>query len=69
MQAFFASSRIEERPAEFLDAEDRLKMRSTLRKYEDDIDAANEQFRVMEEALRKKFQAAPKPREERTRGG
>ena len=54
MQAFFASTRIEDRPAPFLDAEDRLRMRQTLRKYEEDLDALNAEVREMEETLRKK---------------
>ena len=60
MQAFFASTRIEERPAPFLDAEDRLRMRQTLRKYEDDLDALNEQLRAMEETLREEVQVGPR---------
>jgi mono/diheme cytochrome c family protein len=56
MQAFFASTRVEERPAPFSSVEDpQKKMRSTLRKYEDDIEDANERLRVFEGDLRKRL--------------
>ncbi|MEJ7606728.1 MAG: PSD1 and planctomycete cytochrome C domain-containing protein [Bryobacteraceae bacterium] len=61
MQAFFAATRIDERPDSFLDSEDRLRMRSLLRKYEDEVDAVSEQVHSMEETLRRKFEATPKP--------
>jgi hypothetical protein len=56
MQAFFASTRVEERPAPFSAAEDPQKrMRATLRQYEDDIDGKNEQLRTLEGDLRKRL--------------
>jgi hypothetical protein len=56
MQAFFASTRVEERPCAVFAAEDpHKKMRTTLRKYEDDIEDANERLRAFEGDLRKRL--------------
>jgi hypothetical protein len=60
LQAFFASTRIDERPMPFLESEGRLKMRQTLRRYEDELETLNEQMRAMEKTLRAKLEAAKK---------
>ena len=60
MQAFFASTRIDDRPAPFLEAEDRARMRRLLRQYEDDLDTLNQQLHTTEEVLRTKFAASSK---------
>jgi hypothetical protein len=60
LQAFFASTRIDERPMPFLESEGRLKMRQTLRRYEDELETLNQQMQAMEKDLRAKLEAAKK---------
>ncbi|MBM3756512.1 MAG: DUF1553 domain-containing protein [Acidobacteria bacterium] len=59
LQAFFAATRTDERPAPFSDAEGRLHMRSMVRKYEDDLEGLDAAFKSMESALKAKL----KPKE------
>ncbi|HYO80493.1 MAG TPA: PSD1 and planctomycete cytochrome C domain-containing protein [Bryobacteraceae bacterium] len=66
MQAFFASTRVDDRPAPFLEAEDPHRMRQILRKREDDVDKLTAELKVMEQSLRHKFDAAPR---QPTKGG
>jgi len=61
MQAFFASTRIDERPLPFLESEKRLEMRRIVRQYEDDLEFANQRLRAVEKELRDKFNASRKP--------
>ena len=60
MQAFFAATRIDERPMPFLESEGRLKMRQTLRGLEDKQEAASEQLKTLEKELRAKLAEAKK---------
>ena len=55
IQAFFASTRIDERPAPFLEVEGRLALRKLLRRYEDDLETANQQLQGLEKELRAKL--------------
>ena len=54
MKAFFAPTRIDERPMPFLESEDRLAMRQQLRRLEDEFETANEQLQWLEKELRAK---------------
>ncbi|MBI3208961.1 MAG: DUF1553 domain-containing protein [Candidatus Solibacter usitatus] len=58
LQAFFAATRIDDRPMPFLESEGRPAMRQTLRRLEDEIEAANEKVRALEKELRAKLTAA-----------
>src|SRR5437879_4974930 len=58
MQAFFAATRIDDRPMPFLESENRSTMRRNLRRYEDDLQAASEQLQAMEGQLRAKLASA-----------
>ena len=57
MQAFFAGTRIDERPMPFLEAEDRLVMRQKLRRLEDDLDGADAEIKKLEKELKAKLPA------------
>jgi len=57
MQAFFASTRIDERPMPHLESEGRLAMRQTLRRLEDEMEAANARLKALEKELRAKLAA------------
>jgi hypothetical protein len=59
LQAFFAATRTDERPAPFSEAEGRLHMRAMVRKYEDDLEALDGSLKSMEAALKAKL----KPKE------
>ncbi len=58
LQAFFAPMRVEDRPAPFLEVEHPKVMRTKLRHYEDESDAAEEALKKVEERLKAKFVAA-----------
>ncbi len=58
MQAFFAATRIDERPMPFLEAEGRLAMRQTLRRLEDELETAGERLKGIEKDLRAKLAAS-----------
>ena len=60
MQAFFASTRIDERPMPFLEAEGRLAMRQTVRRLEDELEVANDRLKALEKELRAKLAASKK---------
>ena len=64
LQAFFAGTRIDERPAPFLESEGRLELRKTLRRVEDELEGANEAVRVLEKELKAKLEAAGKKPDE-----
>jgi hypothetical protein len=55
LQAFLAPMRVEDRAAPFLPSENPRLMRSLLRKYEDEADAAEESLKTLEAGLKKKF--------------
>lgn len=57
MQAFLAATRVEDRPAAFLESEHPKRMKQLFRKYEDEAEAASAEFKVLEETLKKR---APK---------
>jgi hypothetical protein len=61
LQAFFAPMRVEDRPAPFMSAEHPKLMKSTMRKYEDESDEANEALKEIEDSLKAKFRAAKRP--------
>ncbi len=54
LKAFFAATRIEERPMPFLESEGRLAMRQQLRRLEDQFETANELLQGIEKELRAK---------------
>jgi hypothetical protein len=58
LQAFFAATRVEDRPAPFLKVEDPKRMRQMMRRYEDEAEAAEEQVKKLEETLKQKYVAA-----------
>lgn len=58
LQAFFAATRIEERPAAFLQVEDPKRMRQLMRQYEDETEVAEQEVRKLEEVLKQKYIAA-----------
>jgi hypothetical protein len=58
LQAFFAATRIEDRPAPFLKVEDPKAMRQSMRRYEDEAEAADEQVKTLETVLKQKYIAA-----------
>ena len=58
LQAFFAPMRVEDRPAPFTDPEHPKLMKETMRRYEDDADAAAEAQKQIEDRLKAKFAAA-----------
>jgi hypothetical protein len=55
MQAFFASTRIDERPMPFLESEGRLEMRQQVRRLEDELEVAQEQVKSVERQLQAKL--------------
>ena len=57
MQAFFAGTRIDERPMPFLEAESRLAMRQKLRRLEDELEGANADLKKLEKDLKAKLPA------------
>ncbi len=57
LQAFFAATRVDDRPAPFLPVEDPKTMRRLLRETEDEIDAANEALEQIEKRLKEKLPA------------
>jgi mono/diheme cytochrome c family protein len=65
LQAFFAATRIEERPMPHLESEGgRLELRKRLRQLEDDQEAANEAVRALEKTLKAKLAPAGKREDE-----
>jgi len=64
LQAFFAATRIEDRPMPHLDIEGRLAMRRRLRQLEDDLESSNEAVKVLDKALKSKLAAAGKKEDE-----
>ncbi len=61
MQAFFAATRIDERPMPHLESEGRLALRRTLRRLEDQLEEANGRVQAMETDLRAKLAGAKAP--------
>ena len=66
MQAFFAGTRVEERAAPFIPAEDPQRMKKLLRQYEDEAEATAEEFKKLEETLKSKY---PKSKDSTDKGG
>jgi hypothetical protein len=58
LQAFFAATRVEDRPAPFLPVEDPQRMKQLMRRYEDEAEAADEQVKKLEKTLKQKYAAA-----------
>ncbi len=58
LQAFFAATRIDDRPAAWVKAEDPVTMRRRMRQYEDELDEAGAKFKELEQTLRWKYAAA-----------
>ncbi len=56
LQAFFAATRIDERPLPFLIAEGRGELRQTMRRLEDEAEKASEQLDTLEKALKAKLE-------------
>jgi len=67
LQAFFAATRIEERPVAHLEVEGRLSMRNRLRQLEDDLEAANAAVKSLDKTLKAKLTAAGKKEDELTK--
>src|SRR6266436_1978601 len=65
MQAFFAATRVEERPAPFAPAEDPKRMKQLLRQYEDEAEATAEEFKKLEDRLKSKY---PQPKDAADKG-
>ena len=59
MQAFFAATRVEERPAPFTKAEDPQRMKKLQRQYEDEAEALSAEFKKLEDGLKAKY---PQPK-------
>lgn len=55
MQAFFAATRIDERPAPFATIDNPAKMRQQMRRFEDEADAAEQNVKKLEEELKQKY--------------
>ncbi len=55
MQAFFAATRIDEKPAPFIAAEDPQRMKKLLRQFEDEAEAASAEAKPLEERMKRKF--------------
>jgi cytochrome c553 len=55
LQAFFAATRVDERPAPFNQVEDPKKMRQLFRRFEDEAEAAGEVVKNLEEELKQKY--------------
>ena len=55
LQAFFAATRIDERPAAFREPENPSLMKRLARQYEDEAEAAGEEFKKLEEELKRKY--------------
>jgi len=60
MQAFFAATRIDERPAAFTKVESPARMRQFMRQFEDETDAAEQNVKKLEEELKQKYIRAKK---------
>jgi hypothetical protein len=57
MQAFLAATRVEDRPAPFLESEKPKLMKQLFRQYEDEAETATAEFKIVEDELKKR---APK---------
>jgi hypothetical protein len=55
MQAFFAATRVDERPAPFSTGEDPPRMKKRMRQYEDEAETANAELKQIEERLKQKY--------------
>jgi cytochrome c553 len=55
LQAFFAATRVDDRANGFLEIENPKKMRASMRKYEDETDAADQELKAVEKRLKEKF--------------
>ena len=58
MQAFFAATRVDERPAPFTAPEDPRRMKKLMRQYEDEAEAANAELKTLEEQMKQKYAGA-----------
>jgi hypothetical protein len=67
MQAFFGATRIDERPAPFIPAEDPKLMKKLQRQYEDEAETAAADFKKLEEQLKAKYPQAGKPESDKGR--
>ena len=55
MQSFFAATRVDDRPAPFTEIENPALMKSLMRQYEDESEAAGEVLKKIEERLKQKY--------------
>jgi cytochrome c553 len=55
MEAFFAATRTDERPAPFTPVEDPQRMKKLMRQFEDEAEAANEEAKQIDERMKQKF--------------
>jgi hypothetical protein len=58
LQAFFAATKVDDRPAPFLPSEDPKQMRALARRYEDQMDETAEAFRKLDQQYKQKYLAA-----------
>lgn len=60
MQAFFAATKFEDRPAAFLDVEHPKEMKASMRRFEDEADETAAALKEVEKEMKAKFAAAKK---------